>query len=240
MFNVYAPKNLLPHKVLQNSSNYFAITPIHLVTEYEDDAKLKRDVIVRVFPLEETDYEIQTSHFVPLFIDDVILKALKLNIGAKIILDCDISFGDITKIEILTNTFRSDTEVTQKFKHMVAENSVNDKILLNSDIPISWPNGDKIILKFSPEFVSATLLDSNVIRNNEVVVTRIETSEEVDFQFEKKINDICLTMTNLENILNRCVNCFNLGLKAVAKFEHVLVVGEFIFICFQRIENSYL
>ncbi|KAK9736274.1 AAA+ lid domain [Popillia japonica] len=109
---------------------------------------------------------------------------------------------------------------------MVAENSVNDKILLNSDIPISWPNGDKIILKFSPEFVSATLLDSNFIRNNEVVVTRIETSEEVDFQFEKKINDICLTMTNLENILNRCVNCFNLGLKAVAKFEHVLVVGK--------------
>ncbi|KAK9736273.1 Peroxisome biogenesis factor 1, N-terminal [Popillia japonica] len=93
VFNVYAPKNLLPHKVLQNSSNYFAITPIHLVTEYEDDAKLKRDVIVRVFPLEETDYEIQTSHFVPLFIDDVILKALKLNIGAKIILDCDISYS---------------------------------------------------------------------------------------------------------------------------------------------------
>ncbi|KAI4464803.1 aaa-family atpase [Holotrichia oblita] len=226
IFNVYAPKKLLPLKVVQNSSNHFSITPIHFVTEYEDNSNLKRDAVVRLFPLEESDYELPTSHFVPLFMDDAILKTLKLSIGAKIILDHEISSGDITKVEILTNTHRLDEEITQQFKQMVAENSVNDKILLNSDIPICLPNSDKITLKFSPECVSATFLDSNFIRNNQIMIKKIETSDEPDFQLEKKMDNICLSMANLENIFNRCTNSFKLGLKTATKFEHVLVVGK--------------
>ncbi|KRT83638.1 AAA protein [Oryctes borbonicus] len=226
IFNVCAPKKKLPLKFLQNS-NFFTLNPIYLTIENEESVPQQKNIVVRLLPLEECDYDLNIPYFIPLFVDDGILNYYKLNIGAKVLLDSEINIGNITKLQILTNSRCLDDEIMQQFKLTIAKHSIEDKVLLNSNIPITTLSNDKIILKFVPDIFSATIIDSDFIRNGEICIQKEDILEETIDKSKNKDTEVCLDIANLEDILNGCIRCLNLGLSIPENLEHVLILGKY-------------
>ncbi|GJQ66945.1 hypothetical protein Trydic_g7959 [Trypoxylus dichotomus] len=215
------------NKLKSQDNNIWNIhLPIHLATENDENVSLQKNIVVRLLPLEESDYNLDVPHFNPLFVDDEILNYYKLNIGAKVLLDSETNIGDITKLQIVTDTHYLDEEIKKQFKLAVAEHSIENELLLNSNIPITTLTNDRIILKFVPDTFSTTIINSDFIRNGEISIEKVDILEETVNNLKKKDNEICLCIANLEDILNRCIYCLNLSLSIPEKLEHILILGK--------------
>lgn len=225
-FNVYASRNTLPLSNITDSINqFFTMYPIHLLTENDENVDKQKNITVRLCPLDDINNTIfEFSCFIPLFIDEAILKYYKLKPGAKVILDSEINVGAITKVEVLANTNHIQT-VQQQFKSMLASSLIQDKLLLNAEIPFSMGNY-RIALKFTPDNFAGCVIDNNFIRNGEVTVIQSELPEYKHID-DKTMSDVCIDLANLRCILEHCRTSLNIGLEVHKSLEHVLIVGEF-------------
>ncbi|XP_015522385.2 peroxisome biogenesis factor 1 isoform X1 [Neodiprion lecontei] len=230
-------------KVRQNTQFVKATNTNYLRTNNTAGLNLITEVVAKIFVLEEVlkkcSYCIDREYFAnnllykSVYVSENLRHNLKLKVGAKVTLELiEYSVQPVTAIEL----FPQNNPVTlEDFENFLKEQSIYDKVLINSLSVLSLRNDKSCIVQFCPLPTSYALIDLYDLKTTPVHVKDVVFSVENEMESLQHPESVCLqtiSMRGLRSLLTECKSILelSLGLDRASDFgydrENILICGK--------------